>query len=140
LAALESASVELTTISPFRLDQSDFETKSPRSRNLLIGPSIVSRATEFREERDSPMRRVSGVTPADLPHHYNRRSIATACRQQRRKPPMTAPTREQIIHRAYELWERAGKPDGRDEEFYHQAEIELNVGVPGEEKSETFLE
>jgi hypothetical protein len=38
---------------------------------------------------------------------------------------MTAPTREQIIHRAYELWEQAGKPDGRDQEFYHQAEKEL---------------
>jgi hypothetical protein len=34
-------------------------------------------------------------------------------------------TREQIIHRAYELWEQAGKPDGRDQEFYHQAEQEL---------------
>jgi Protein of unknown function (DUF2934) len=53
---------------------------------------------------------------------------------------MTAPTREQIIHRAYELWEQAGKPDGRDEEFYHEAEKELNVGVTGGEKSETFLE
>jgi Protein of unknown function (DUF2934) len=41
---------------------------------------------------------------------------------------MTTPTREQIIHRAYELWE-AGKPDGRDEEFYHQAEKELKEGV-----------
>ena len=38
---------------------------------------------------------------------------------------MATPTKEQIIHRAYELWERAGKPDGRDEEFYHQAEQEL---------------
>ena len=38
---------------------------------------------------------------------------------------MEKPTKEQIIHRAYELWEQAGKPDGRDEEFYHQAEQEL---------------
>ena len=53
---------------------------------------------------------------------------------------MTTPTKEQIIHRAYELWERAGKPDGRDEEFYHQAEKELNESAGGEEKSETFLE
>jgi Protein of unknown function (DUF2934) len=49
---------------------------------------------------------------------------------------MTTPTREQIIHRAYELWEQAGKPDGRDEEFYHEAEKELNEGLPGEEKSD----
>ena len=53
---------------------------------------------------------------------------------------MTAPTREQIIHRAYELWERAGKPGGRDDEFYHQAEKELNEGLTGGEKSETFSE
>jgi hypothetical protein len=30
-----------------------------------------------------------------------------------------------IVRRAYELWEQAGKPDGRDQEFYHQAEREL---------------
>jgi hypothetical protein len=53
---------------------------------------------------------------------------------------MTAPTREQILHRAYELWEQARKPDGRDEEFYHEAVNELNVGVTGGAKSETFLE
>jgi hypothetical protein len=39
--------------------------------------------------------------------------------------PMENPTKEQIIHRAYELWEQAGKPEGRDQEFYHQAEKEL---------------
>lgn len=38
---------------------------------------------------------------------------------------MEEPTRQQIINRAYELWEKAGKPDGRDHEFYHQAEQEL---------------
>jgi hypothetical protein len=38
---------------------------------------------------------------------------------------MENPTREPIIHRAYQLWEQAGKPDGRDQEFYHQAEREL---------------
>jgi hypothetical protein len=38
---------------------------------------------------------------------------------------MENPTRKQINHRAYELWEQAGKPDGRDQEFYHQAEQEL---------------
>jgi hypothetical protein len=38
---------------------------------------------------------------------------------------MKEPTKEQVIHRAYELWERARKPEGRDEEFYYQAEKEL---------------
>jgi hypothetical protein len=42
-----------------------------------------------------------------------------------RKPAMENPTEKQIVHRAYELWEQAGKPEGRDQEFYHLAEQEL---------------
>jgi DUF2934 family protein len=42
-----------------------------------------------------------------------------------RKHTMEKPSKEQIIHRAYELWEQNGKPEGRDDEFYHQAEREL---------------
>jgi hypothetical protein len=38
---------------------------------------------------------------------------------------MKEPTKEQITNRAYELWEQAGQPEGRDEEFYLQAEKEL---------------
>ncbi len=49
---------------------------------------------------------------------------------------MDEPTKEQIIHRAYELWEQNDKPEGRDEEFYHQAERELGKGESGQEKSE----
>jgi Protein of unknown function (DUF2934) len=33
--------------------------------------------------------------------------------------------RMDVVRRAYELWEQAGKPDGRDQEFYHLAEQEL---------------
>ena len=33
---------------------------------------------------------------------------------------------EAILKRAYELWEQAGKPPGRDEEFWLTAERELN--------------
>ncbi|WP_139860946.1 DUF2934 domain-containing protein [Bradyrhizobium ivorense] len=32
---------------------------------------------------------------------------------------------EGVAARAYELWEKAGKPEGRDEEFWHLAEQEL---------------
>jgi Protein of unknown function (DUF2934) len=35
------------------------------------------------------------------------------------------PARMEVVRRAYELWEKAGKPEGRDYEFYHQAEREL---------------
>ena len=30
-----------------------------------------------------------------------------------------------VVRRAYELWEQSGKPEGRDQEFYLQAEREL---------------
>jgi hypothetical protein len=38
---------------------------------------------------------------------------------------MENPDRAEIIKRANELWEQAGSPEGRAEEFYHQAEQEL---------------
>ena len=38
---------------------------------------------------------------------------------------MEKPARMEVVRRAYELWEKAGKPEGRDEEFYHQAERKL---------------
>lgn len=38
---------------------------------------------------------------------------------------MDKPTEEQIRSRAHELWEQAGRPDGREDAFWHQAEREL---------------
>ncbi|WP_082637663.1 DUF2934 domain-containing protein [Bradyrhizobium retamae] len=34
-----------------------------------------------------------------------------------------------ITRRAYELWQQAGEPKGRDEEFYREAARELNEGA-----------
>jgi hypothetical protein len=45
---------------------------------------------------------------------------------------MEDPDRAQIILRAYKLWERAGSPEGRAEEFYYLAEQQLR----DEEKSD----
>jgi len=42
---------------------------------------------------------------------------------------MKRPLEMEIVRRAYELWERAGKPDGKDQEFYHQAEQELQEAL-----------
>ena len=53
---------------------------------------------------------------------------------------MSKPTEEQIKVRAHELWEQAGKPEGREDEFWHQAEKELAQGATSDEKSTTFLE
>jgi hypothetical protein len=52
-----------------------------------------------------------------------------------RKYTMEKPTKEQIIHRAYELWEQNGKPEGRDDELYHQAERELNEAEDPEQEN-----
>ena len=38
---------------------------------------------------------------------------------------MGKPAQIDIVRRAYELWQQAGEPQGRDQEFYHQAEKEL---------------
>jgi hypothetical protein len=35
---------------------------------------------------------------------------------------MAKPAEEQIRVRAHELWQQAGKPEGRDDEFWRQAE------------------
>jgi hypothetical protein len=39
----------------------------------------------------------------------------------------------EIVRRAYELWEQAGKPDGQDQKFYHQAERELTEAAAPDE-------
>jgi hypothetical protein len=40
-------------------------------------------------------------------------------------PDMTNPTQKEIERRAYQLWERAGQPKGKDQEFYFEAERQL---------------
>jgi hypothetical protein len=39
--------------------------------------------------------------------------------------PMENPARMEVVRRAYELWQLAGQPAGRDQEFYLLAEQEL---------------
>lgn len=55
---------------------------------------------------------------------------------------MPSPTEQQIRIRAHRLWEIAGRPEGRDDEFWHEAERELRDGSANnpDEKSKTFLE
>ncbi len=42
---------------------------------------------------------------------------------------MGKPAQIDIVRRAYELWQQAGEPQGRDQEFYHQAEKELQEAL-----------
>lgn len=44
------------------------------------------------------------------------------------------PSEQEIRERAHQLWERAGKPEGRDDEFWRAAEQELR----NEDKSDTM--
>jgi len=39
---------------------------------------------------------------------------------------MEKPTEDQIRQRAHQIWEHNNRPDGREEEFWHQAERELH--------------
>jgi hypothetical protein len=34
-----------------------------------------------------------------------------------------------IVRRAYELWQQAGQPEGRDQDFYLEAERELQESL-----------
>ena len=38
---------------------------------------------------------------------------------------MPEPSRNEIENRAYELWEKSGRPEGREDEFWKLAEQEL---------------
>jgi hypothetical protein len=38
---------------------------------------------------------------------------------------MGKPAQIDIVRRAYQLWQQAGEPEGKDQEFYLQAEREL---------------
>jgi len=40
---------------------------------------------------------------------------------------MAYPTDEQIREYAYRLWLEAGKPEGRERDFWHQAERQLQA-------------
>jgi hypothetical protein len=66
------------------------------------------------------------------------------------EPVMRAPAEEQIRDRAYILWEAAGRPADREEEFWYESLRQLNEET-GEgtgngssanldEKSQTFIE
>jgi hypothetical protein len=38
---------------------------------------------------------------------------------------MPEPTEKDIMNRAYEIWERNGRPEGREDEFWELAQQEL---------------
>jgi hypothetical protein len=56
---------------------------------------------------------------------------------------MAQPTEEDIRARAHALWEIAGRPEGREQEFWHEAERELSKKTSSDDGSKnpgTFTE
>jgi len=45
---------------------------------------------------------------------------------------MATPKEMDVVRRAYELWQQAGEPSGKDDEFYHQAKKELQEALERE--------
>ena len=45
------------------------------------------------------------------------------------------PEESRIRDRAYQLWEDQGKPEGKHEEHWHQAERELSPAGPGDNRT-----
>ena len=45
---------------------------------------------------------------------------------------MAPPKEMDVVRRAYELWQQAGEPSGKDDEFYHQAKKELQEALDKE--------
>ena len=42
---------------------------------------------------------------------------------------------ERIRHRAYELWEQAGRPPGQSEKYWQQARAELEADVSRDQQA-----
>ena len=49
---------------------------------------------------------------------------------------MPEPTQIEIVRRAYDLWQQAGEPQDKDQEFYYEAEKQLREELSKEERKE----
>ena len=56
----------------------------------------------------------------------------SAKRDRLQEQTMATPKEIDVVRRAYELWQQAGQPPGKDEEFYHQAKKELQDALDNE--------
>ena len=49
--------------------------------------------------------------------------------------PDNKPNESRVRERAHHLWEVEGKPEGKHQEHWHQAERELSSAEPGEDRT-----
>lgn len=82
-------------------------------RGALI-PWLDSEDRSLRKGQDPPVKERQFLI--GLPSTTIRRTEVNA---------MTQPTEQEIKKRAYEIWERHGRPKGKEDEFWQQAEQEL---------------
>jgi hypothetical protein len=85
---------------------------------ILIAPSDRSRFP------DPPGRIASSINDPTTVERLT--SWAQDLRHRLRQILETNRTKHEIRARAHELWEQSGRPAGRDEEFWLQAEAEMN--------------
>jgi hypothetical protein len=52
-------------------------------------------------------------------------NMSTAANQEARSQKPTRVTRDEVVRLAYQLWQAAGQPSGRDLEYWLEAEAEL---------------
>jgi hypothetical protein len=88
----------------------DLRAKADRYRALARGVSDAETARRILELTDELEHRAGAAEHSGIIE---------------RNKTMTKPTEDQIRQRAHELWEQNHRPDGRDDEFWHQAEREL---------------
>jgi hypothetical protein len=61
--------------------------------------------------------------------------LSPASNHRKSQDSMATPKEMDVIRRAYELWQQAGEPSNKDEEFYHQAKKELQEDLNKENQS-----
>jgi Protein of unknown function (DUF2934) len=85
---------------------------------------------------------MAGVAVAHRRNPGDQADVADFSRNQTNEQIMSDQIERQIRARAHELWEAAGKPEGREHEFWYQAERELKGEATdnSDESSGTFTE
>lgn len=91
------------------LRRSEPEAARVQTADISAGGHPVEEAAACRLQTMRRSRR------ADT-HSRSRTQKETTCDQ---------PTEKEIENRAYEIWERSGRPEGREDEFWQLAEQEL---------------
>jgi len=83
------------------------------NRKLLVARSLA-KAKKYRDF-------ARGIGDTETVH----RILALAAKVTRRAVVLAKPSQNRIRRRARQIWDQNGRPSGRDEEFWLQAEREL---------------